>query len=76
MCIRDSGTAAMLHLAASIENIESEIYPGDLLGPLYHENDLIETPLELGPVNAKVPDGPGLGITLDEAQVDRWRDTS
>ena len=70
------GTAAMLHLAASIENIESEIYPGDLLGPLYHENDLIETPLELGPVNAKVPDGPGLGITLDEAQVDRWRDTS
>ncbi len=69
-------TAAMLHLAASVEAIDSETYPGDLLGPLYHEGDLIERPLELGPVNARVPDGPGLGVTLDEAQVERWRDAS
>jgi muconate cycloisomerase len=70
------GTAAMLHVAASVEAIDSETYPGDLLGPLYHEGDMIETPLELGPVTARVPDGPGLGVTLDEAQVARWKDAS
>ena len=70
------GTAAMLHVAASVEAIDSETYPGDLLGPLYHEGDMIETPLELGPVTARVPDGPGLGVTLDESQVARWKDAS
>ena len=68
------GTAAMLHVAACVEAIDSETYPGDLLGPLYHEGDMIEKPLELGPVTAKVPDGPGLGVALDEAQVARWKD--
>jgi len=70
------GTAAMLHLAASVEVIDSETYPGDLLGPLYHEGDLIQTPLELGPSVAKVTEEPGLGVTLDEAQMERWKDTS
>ncbi len=69
-------TAAMLHVAASVEAIDSEAYPGDLLGPLYHEGDLIEETLELGPVHARVPDGPGLGVTLDEEQVKRWKDES
>ncbi len=69
-------TAAMLHVAASVECVDSETYPGDLLGPLYHEGDMIETPLELGPVHAKVPEGPGLGVTLDEAQIERWKDAS
>ncbi len=70
------GTAAMLHVAASVKAIDSETYPGDLLGPLYHEGDMIDEPLELGPVNAKVPDGPGLGVTLDEGQIERWKDAS
>ncbi|MCY4544060.1 MAG: mandelate racemase/muconate lactonizing protein [Gemmatimonadetes bacterium] len=69
-------TAAMLHVAASVECVDSETYPGDLLGPLYHEGDMIETPLELGPVHAKVPEGPGLGVTLDEAQIEHWKDAS
>ena len=69
------GTAAMLHVAASVEAIDSETYPGDLLGPLYHEGDMIESPLELGPVCAEVPDGPGLGVTLDEEQIARWKDS-
>ena len=37
------------------------------------EHDLLATPLSLGPVTAKVPDGPGLGVELDEAALARFR---
>lgn len=66
-------TAAMLHVAAAVPQIDSERYPADLLGPLYHEADMITESLNLGPVVATVPEGPGLGVELDEDQVKRWR---
>ncbi len=69
-------TAAMLHIGAAEPAIDSERYPGDFLGPLYHQADLLTKPLALGPAVAHVPDGPGLGIELDEDQLDRYRDTS
>ena len=69
-------TAAMLHIGAAEPAIDSERYPGDFLGPLYHQADLLTKPLALGPAVARVPDGPGLGIELDEDQLDRYRDTS
>jgi muconate cycloisomerase len=68
------GTAAMLHLAAAAPAIDSETYPADLIGPLYHEADLLTQPLQLGPEAAVVPDGPGLGVELDMKQVERWRE--
>ena len=67
-------TAAMLHVATAIPAIDSETFPGDFLGPLYHQADLLTEPLELGPVFAQAPCGPGLGVTLDEDQVARYRD--
>ena len=67
------GTAAMLHVAAALPEIDSELCPADLIGPLYHEADLLTEPLSLGPSVAKVPDGPGLGIELDEEQLKRYR---
>ncbi len=67
-------TAAMLHLAVACPAIDSERYPADLLGPLYHDADMITEPLVLGPVNAVAPEGPGLGVELDEDQVARYRD--
>tara|TARA_B100000315_G_scaffold220045_1_gene222410 strand:- start:162 stop:554 length:393 start_codon:yes stop_codon:yes gene_type:complete len=67
-------TAAMLHVSAAVPGIDSEQYPGDLLGPLYHEADMICEPLNLGPVVATVPEGPGLGVELDGAQVEKWRE--
>jgi muconate cycloisomerase len=67
------GTAAMLHVAAADPSIDSERYPADLIGPLYHEVDLLTTPLELGPEVARVPEGPGLGVELDEKQLARYR---
>ncbi|MFN0055100.1 MAG: mandelate racemase/muconate lactonizing enzyme family protein [Planctomycetales bacterium] len=67
------GTAAMLHVAVADAAIDSETYPADLIGPLYHAGDLITQPLELGPEVARVPEGPGLGVELDEQQLARYR---
>ncbi|MDA0589650.1 MAG: mandelate racemase/muconate lactonizing protein [Planctomycetota bacterium] len=69
-------TAAMLHLGVAVPAIASELYPGDFIGPLYHEADLLKKPLTLGPSAALVPDGPGLGVELDEVQLERYRDNS
>jgi muconate cycloisomerase len=66
------GTAAMLHVAAACAAIDSETYPADIIGPLYHEADLLERALVLGPAAAHLPEGPGLGVTLDEEQLARW----
>lgn len=68
------GTAAMLHVAVADLGIDSEKYPADLIGPLYHDADLIAPSLVLGPEVAQVPDGPGLGVTLDEDQLARYRE--
>lgn len=70
------GTAAMLHLGAALPTIASEQYPGDFIGPMYHEADLLKSPLTLGPAAAVVPDGPGLGVELDEDQLEHYRDRS
>lgn len=67
------GTAAMLHVAAAFPEIDTEAFPADTIGPFYHEADLITKPLDLGPPHAKIPDGPGLGVELDETQLKRWR---
>jgi L-alanine-DL-glutamate epimerase-like enolase superfamily enzyme len=67
------GSAAMLHLACAIPAIDSVTYPADILGPHYHETDLLTRPLSLNPDGALVPDGPGLGVELDEEQLSRFR---
>lgn len=67
------GSAAMLHLAAATPAIDSNTYPADILGPHYHETDLLATPLQLDPDGARVPDGPGLGVELDEEKLARFR---
>lgn len=67
-------TAAMLHVGATRPVIDSERYPGEFIGPLYHEADLLARPLALGPAVARVPTGPGLGVALDEQQLERYRD--
>ena len=67
-------TAAMLHLALADPAIDSHRYPADLIGPLYHQADLISKPLNLGPQTATVAPGPGLGIELDRNQLAQYKD--
>ena len=67
------GTAAMLHVAAAFPEVDTDAFPADTIGPFYHDADLIAKPLDLGPPYAAVPDGPGLGVELDEEQVKKWR---
>lgn len=67
------GTAAMLHVAAAFPEVDTDAFPADTIGPFYHDADLITTPLQLGPPAALVPDGPGLGVELDEVQLQRYR---
>lgn len=67
------GTAAMLHVAAAFPEIDTDSFPADTIGPLYHEADLLTHRLVLGPPNAAAPDGPGLGVELDEEQLNRWQ---
>jgi muconate cycloisomerase len=67
------GTAAMLQVAAAFPEVDVDAFPADTIGPLYHESDLLKVPLNLGPPSAFVPDGPGLGVELDEQLLERYR---
>lgn len=61
----DISTAAMGHLVLSHENMQVEKYPGDMLGPVYHEFAVVKDPLRIdGPI-VHVPDTPGLGVEVD-----------
>ena len=61
----DIGTAAMGHLVVAAENIQIERYPGDMLGPTYHELRIAKNPLDIqGPI-IKMTDLPGLGVDVD-----------
>jgi L-alanine-DL-glutamate epimerase-like enolase superfamily enzyme len=55
----------MGHLVVATENLQVEKYPGDMLGPTYHEVRIVKNPLTMeGPV-VTVPDRPGLGVEVD-----------
>ena len=61
----DIGTAAMAHLVVACPNMQVEKYPGDMLGPEYHEVRIARNPLAIkGPV-VTITDRPGLGIDVD-----------
>jgi len=42
------GTAAMLQIGAMLPALDAETYPCDLVGPVYHESDLLTQPLVIG----------------------------
>ena len=61
----DVATAAMMHLIVSTENVQMEKFPGDVLGPDYHEFSIAREPIAIaGPLTA-VTDRPGLGVDVD-----------
>lgn len=69
-------TAAMLHVGIACAAFSAEQFPGDYIGPWYHQADLLKTPLDLGPPAARPPAAPGLGVEIDEEQLETFRDTT
>lgn len=61
----DVATAAMGHLVIGCANLQIEKYPGDVLGPDYHEFSIAKDPLKInGPV-ITFTNRPGLGVDVD-----------
>ena len=61
----DIATAAMAHLVVSTPNMQVERFPGDLLGPIYHEVRIVKQPLKIeGPLTT-LTSAPGLGVEVD-----------
>jgi muconate cycloisomerase len=65
-------TALLAHLGSAIDTIRACPVPSDVIGPLYHDADIVTTPLRIEAGQAFVPDGPGLGVELDEDAVARF----
>jgi L-Ala-D/L-Glu epimerase len=69
----DVGAAAMLHFIVATPNVQIERYPGDCLGPFYHEFSLAKNPIVIEGPFTTLPSGPGLGIELDFERVQKHR---
>jgi L-Ala-D/L-Glu epimerase len=61
---REVATAAMAHVTVCTANIQCERFPGDLIGPVYYEGSLTQTPLRYQADRLWVPEGPGLGVQV------------
>jgi galactarate dehydratase (D-threo-forming) len=57
------GTAAVAHLGAAARILD---YPGDNTGPHLYTKDVVKTPVVYEQSHLIVPEGPGLGIEVDE----------
>ncbi|MCB0063039.1 MAG: hypothetical protein KDE19_13030 [Caldilineaceae bacterium] len=60
------GTAAVAHLAAAARVLD---YPGDNTGPHLYTKDVVKEPLHYEQSHLLVPDGPGLGLEVDEEKL-------
>ena len=69
----DVGAAAMLHFIVATPNMQVENYPGDCLGPFYHEVPIARNPLKIEGPFTTLHEAPGLGIEVDWETVERHR---
>jgi muconate cycloisomerase len=63
-------SAAQVHLGAARAPLLGHAM--ELFGHIMLEDDLIVAPLDYAGGRVRVPDGPGFGVTLDEAALDRY----
>lgn len=64
------GTVAAAHLFSTFTKME---WGTELFGPLLLTEEILTEPLDYSDYSLKVPTGPGLGISLDERQLNRFR---
>ncbi|MEZ6086477.1 MAG: enolase C-terminal domain-like protein [Pirellulaceae bacterium] len=69
----DVASAAMCHLVLAHRNMNIEAYPGDIMGPQYHSERIIENPLRIEGPTITISDRPGLGIDIDWSKVESHR---
>ena len=62
--------ASYVHKCASFE---LATLPSDIFGRLVREHDLLTEPLQISNGHVHVPDGPGLGVELDESALANYR---
>jgi muconate cycloisomerase len=67
------GTAAVAHLAAAARILD---YPGDNTGPQLYTEDVVQTPVRYEQSHLLVPEGPGLGMVIDEEKLQRMTATA
>lgn len=65
-------TVASAHLFASFENLQ---WGTELFGPLLITEEILTQPLDYSDFELTVPNGPGLGIELDDDRVKRFTRT-
>lgn len=61
--------AMYIHSSAATSSC---IWPGDIFGRLIREHDLLKTRLRIEPPYAYLPEGPGLGIEVDETAISHY----
>ena len=69
----DLGTAAMAHFIVATPNMKVELYPGDVLGPDYHEVSIAKNPIEIRGPFTTITNRPGLGVEVDLDVIERHR---
>jgi L-alanine-DL-glutamate epimerase-like enolase superfamily enzyme len=72
----DIASAAMAHLTVVSPNISVERYAADIIGPLFHVTHALTHPWTVNHGQISVPQGPGLGIELDQAELAAMRTTN
>ena len=64
------GTAARAHVAAAMPNLDLPIYPS---GPLVYYEQVVKRKVRYEDGCVVVPDGPGLGVEIDEERLNAQR---
>jgi L-alanine-DL-glutamate epimerase-like enolase superfamily enzyme len=67
------GLAAHLHFAVSTPGLDDERVPCDIISTFYYEDDIVAAPLPIRAGWAQPPDGPGLGVEIDEDKLRHYR---
>jgi L-alanine-DL-glutamate epimerase-like enolase superfamily enzyme len=66
-------TAMMTQIGCAFDSIRECPVASDVIGPLYHEGDIVVTQPRIEGGMAMVPAGPGLGVELDWEKVEFYR---
>lgn len=65
-------TAMMIQLAAAFDEIRACPVPSDIVGPMYHGDDIVTRQPQIAGGCIHVPDGPGLGVEIDWERMNRY----